>query len=217
MIRIKSEQLPGKLRGVGRKASRATRRRHSSSGAGARAQASASPQLTLRKGPAGAGLDQAAAAVDFGPMPNLIGYYLRRLQVAYKKHFMRVASELNILPNDVNAIVVIGLNPGLTPARLSMVLELDAAKITYILKMFEIRGLLVRKISEADGRSRTICLTNAGRKFLNRLLKLAKMADSTFMDGRLTAAETEQFVQLMAKLLGARQAEDAQRLPTAHS
>jgi DNA-binding MarR family transcriptional regulator len=162
-------------------------------------------------------INQSAAEIDFGPMPNLMGYYLRRLQVAYRKHFMRVASELNILPNDVNAIVVIGLNPGLTPARLSMVLELDAAKITYILKMFEIRGLLVRKISEADGRSRTVYLTSAGRKFLSRLLKLAKMADSTFMDGRLTAAETEQFVALMAKLLGVRAAEAAERPSPTHS
>ena len=199
-----------------RKAGGATRRRHSSSGAGARAQTDAGRLPTRRRGPAAAAANQ-AAAVDFGPMPNLIGYYLRRLQVAYKKHLMRVAPELNILPNDVNAIVVIGLNPGLTPARLSTVLELDAAKITYILKMFEIRGLLVRKISEADGRSRTVYLTSAGRKFLNRLLKLAKTADSTFMDGRLTAAETTQFVQLMAKLLGVRPAEGAQRLSTTHS
>lgn len=188
-----------------KKAVKRLHRTTASLGAKARAKTTAKLAVGGEAGdPLSGGANPLASAIDFGPMPTLIGYHLRRLQVAYKKHFMRVAAELNILPNDVNAIVVIGLNPGLTPANLSMILEFDGAKITAILKMFEMRGLLVRKTSKADGRSRIVYLTSAGKKFLNRLLALTQLADSTFIDGRLTKTETEQLVTLMVKLLGDR-------------
>ena len=139
--------------------------------------------------------------IDFGPLSQYLGYYLRRLHEGYRKHFISAAADLAIQPREVGALFVIGLNPGLTPSQLSTALAMDGAQITAMLNMFDARGLIERRISSLDARSRLVYLTAAGKKMLQRLRKLVGGFDRSFVGDALTDAEMQQLVALLMKLL----------------
>jgi DNA-binding MarR family transcriptional regulator len=138
--------------------------------------------------------------VDFGPLSQYLGYYLRRLYDGYRKHFVAQAGELDVQPREVGALFVIGLNPGLTPSQLSAALALDGAQITAMLNMFDARGFVERRVSKTDARSRLVYLTTAGKKMLDRLDKLVGGFDRSFAGDALTDAELAQLIALLAKL-----------------
>ena len=141
------------------------------------------------------------ARIDFGPLSQYLGFYLRRLYDDYRKHFVIQAGDLDIQPREVGALFVIGLNPGLTPSQLSVALSMDGAQITAVLNLFDARGLLERRVSNADARSRLVYLTPDGKKMLARLRKLVGGFDRSFSADALTDAEMNQLIRLLAKLL----------------
>jgi DNA-binding MarR family transcriptional regulator len=138
--------------------------------------------------------------VDFGPLSQYLGFYLRRLYDDYRKHFVSAAGDLDVQPREVGAMFAIGLNPGLTPSQLSAALSLDGAQITAMLNMFEARGLLERRVSNLDARSRLVYLTAAGKTMLGRLRKMVDGFDRSFSGNALTDSELEQLIALLAKL-----------------
>jgi MarR family transcriptional regulator, temperature-dependent positive regulator of motility len=138
--------------------------------------------------------------VDFGPLDKYLGYYLRRLYDDYRRHFVLKAGDLDVQPREVGALFVIGLNPGLTPSQLCGALELDGAQITSMLNMFENRGLVERRVSSTDGRSRLAFLTPGGQSMLKRLRKFVDGFDRSFSGASLTDEELAQLIGLLAKL-----------------
>jgi DNA-binding MarR family transcriptional regulator len=138
--------------------------------------------------------------IDFGPLSQHLGYYLRRLYYGYRKHFIAAAGDLDVQPREVGALFVIGLNPGLTPSQLSAALAMDGAQITAMLNMFDARGLVERRISGADGRSRLVYLTPGGEKMLQPLESLVHSFDRSFAGDSLTDAEMKQLIALLMKL-----------------
>jgi len=94
--------------------------------------------------------------IDFGPLSQYLGYYLRRLYDGYRKHFTAQAGELDIQPREVGALFVIGLNPGLTPSQAERRPGAGRAQVTAMLNMFDSRGLVERRVSDADARSRLV-------------------------------------------------------------
>jgi DNA-binding MarR family transcriptional regulator len=138
--------------------------------------------------------------VDYGPLDQYLGYYLRRLYDGYRKHFVTQAGDLDVQPREVGALFVIGLNPGLTPSQLSAALAMDGAQITAMLNMFENRGLLERRVSSTDARSRLVYLTAAGEAMLQRLGKFVSGFDRSFSGTSLTDDELKQLIALLAKL-----------------
>src|SRR6185369_17415921 len=99
-----------------------------------------------------------SAALELEPLTSSFGYLLRRLQLAYKKHFLREAGSTQLQPRYVGAMYVIGLNPGVTPSQMSAALGLDAVHTALVLNALEARGLLVRRPCTTDGRSRRVHL-----------------------------------------------------------
>jgi DNA-binding MarR family transcriptional regulator len=140
------------------------------------------------------------ARIDYGPLSQYLGYYLRRLYDGYRRHFVTAAGDLDVQPREVGALFVIGLNPGLTPSQLSAALAMDGAQITAMLNMFDARGLLERRVSSMDARSRLVYLTAAGKKMLLRLRKLVGGFDRDFAGDALSDAEMKQLITLLAKL-----------------
>jgi DNA-binding MarR family transcriptional regulator len=138
--------------------------------------------------------------VDFGPLDKYLGYYLRRLYDNYRKHFVAQAGDLDLQPREVGALFVIGLNPGLTPSQLIDAVGMDGAQITAVLNLFENRGLLERRVSSADARSRQVYLTAKGRKMLKRLGRFVEGFDRTFSGNSLNDDELRQLIDLLAKL-----------------
>lgn len=142
----------------------------------------------------------APSTFDFGPLDRYLGFYLRRLYDNYRKHFVAQAGDLDVQPREVGALFVIGLNPGLTPSQLIDALGMDGAQITAVLNLFENRGLLERRVSSTDARSRLVYLTPAGKKMLLKLRDFVDGFDRTFSANSLSEDELRQLVDLLAKL-----------------
>jgi DNA-binding MarR family transcriptional regulator len=135
------------------------------------------------------------------PLTRSLGYLLRRLQLAYKKHFMREARSSNLQPKHVGAMFVIGLNPGITPSQMSLALGLDPVQTALSLNSLQERGLIVRRLSKSDGRSRAVHLTPAGQKAFAKLQELTARVEQTFISAALSPQETAQLLSLMGRLL----------------
>ena len=97
---------------------------------------------------------------------------------------------------------VIGLNPGVTPSQMSGALGLDAVQTALMLNALEERGLLVRRLSRTDGRSRLVHLTPAGKAFEGELKKAARVREQRFVSS-LDVQERAQASALLHKLVAA--------------
>jgi DNA-binding MarR family transcriptional regulator len=144
-----------------------------------------------------------AAPIELGPLTRRFGYYLRRLQHAYKKHFSASAGGVDVQARDVGPLFVIGLNPGITPSQLAAALMMDAAPVTTMLNTFAAKGWIVRHVSSADARSRVIYLTPEGQTILALVRRIEGKIDQHFLSTALTAEESKQLIGLLAKLLAA--------------
>lgn|GEM_PF-587469 len=145
-----------------------------------------------------------SGALELTALTASLGYLLRRLQLAYKKHFTRVAGSAGIPANHVGAMFAIGLNPGVTPSQLCAALGIDAAQVTSMLNQLELKKLIKRKSSKLDGRSRAIELTAAGERVFATTQNIALEAEQTFTQDILDAAEARQLVMLLSRLLSGR-------------
>src|ERR1700675_4312052 len=57
--------------------------------------------------------------VDLGPLPDLIGFMLRRAQIAVFHEVFRLFSQVDIRPAQFSVLTVIERNPGLTQSQVA--------------------------------------------------------------------------------------------------
>ena len=138
--------------------------------------------------------------LDVETLTRSLGYQLRRVQLAFKKHYLKEAKSTGLQPQDVGAMFVIGLNPGVTPSQMSAALSLDVAQITIMLNKLELRRLVTRRVSKSDGRSRAVHLTTTGKREFLTLRKIAPMAEKSFIGDALTKDEAALLISLLARL-----------------
>ena len=148
--------------------------------------------------------------VDLDFLPFTIGYFLRRLQQAYKGHFLTCTPGLDLAPKDVAALFIVARNPGVSPTQFGAAMAIDGAMTSLLLAALERRGLLKREKSIADGRSRIIFLTKDGAALINKLRRTVASVDSQFTAG-LTENERSQLLDLLARLWSSRVNESVTR------
>src|SRR5687768_10551343 len=110
-----------------------------------------------------------AGNLALGSLPHSLGFKLRRVQLAYKKHFARISAGTGFQLNHVGVMSLIARNPGVTPSALAAALTIDAAQVTSIIKELQLRGFISQRKSPTDSRSRSLRLTAAGKRQYERL------------------------------------------------
>lgn len=152
--------------------------------------------------PAPAATPQGAQALSYGLLPQVLGYHLRRTQVAIFRHFSRtVAARENITPGLLGMLQVIAANPGLAQSRLAEAMEVDRSTIVKVVDQLEARGLIVREPSPHDKRSHCLRLTDEGRVSLRRMQELMRRHEDEFTRV-LTPDERELLIRLLERLHG---------------
>ena len=111
------------------------------------------------------------AQVDLGPLTDMIGYTLRRAQLASFKSFKQAFDAVGITPAQYSVLLIIELNPGLRQTQVSDALGIKRANFVGLIDALEKRGLAVRTPA-VDRRSHALHLTEQGRKFLKPLRAL---------------------------------------------
>ena len=140
------------------------------------------------------------APIKVGILPSLLGYNIRRAQIALWRDFSRTVGEGAFRPGMFSLLVLVDANPGITQGRLAQAVGLDRSTMVGVIDALEARGLLGRRRGE-DRRTNGLWLTRSGRALLGRLRKRIDLHERR-VAARLTAPERAQLVSLLEKLSG---------------
>jgi DNA-binding MarR family transcriptional regulator len=112
------------------------------------------------------------------PLNGLIGYALRRAQLAIFADFNQALASLNLRPGQFATLILIDQNPGTSQSSVSDALGIQKANFVATIAELENRGLVRRRKSEADGRTYSLGLTAQGRTLLEDASKLQSVHEA---------------------------------------
>jgi DNA-binding MarR family transcriptional regulator len=107
-------------------------------------------------------------ALDFGLLPGLVGYVLRRAQLKVFEDFIHAFEPLGLRPAQFSALLLIEANPGRSQREIAAGLGIQRPNFVAMMDEFETRGLARRTRSLVDRRSHALILTSAGAELLVR-------------------------------------------------
>ena len=139
--------------------------------------------------------------VDYGVLDELLGYSLRRAQVALYLAFHAATRGRHITPPRFTALVIVGANPGISQSTLGAVLGIARSGAMLLTNWMVGRGLVERRRRADDGRAWGLHLTRRGTQALDRM-KAAVLAEDRRRASKLSAAERRELLRLLEKLAG---------------
>src|SRR2546421_11132604 len=94
--------------------------------------------------------ERTKADVDLGPLPELIGYVLRRAQLVVFQDFFSTFAPFDISPAQFAVLTVIERNPGLTQSQVAAALGIKRTNFVGLLDELERRALAERRQAPRD-------------------------------------------------------------------
>lgn len=139
----------------------------------------------------------AVPGVGLGPLPEFVGYMLRRAQIAVFDDFMRPARAIDLRPGQFSTLLIVEANPGAKQSDVAAALGIQGTNFVAMINQLERRKLVERRA--LDRRSYGLHLTGEGKALLRQAMKLQDAQEKTYEDilgpgGRRTLLE------LLAKL-----------------
>ena len=122
-----------------------------------------------------------AKTLDTGNLPMLLGYVIRRAQLAIFEDFhARFAGE-DIRPAQYSVLKLIQLNPGARQMEVSAALGIQRSNFGPMFDAIEQRGLAERRRLAGDRRAAALFLTPAGEAMMTRLDALVEAHEAKFV------------------------------------
>lgn len=152
-------------------------------------------------------LDEEAGAVparqvSFGPLPNYLGYALRRAQISAVGEFLEAFKEIELRPTQLAVLIIINENPGVRQTEVCDALGIQKANFVPLLNELERRGLALRRSVAGDRRSTALHLTPVGVVTLQRALLIHEAYENRFI-ARLGRRGHDQLLALLNKVMAA--------------
>ena len=116
--------------------------------------------------------------IDLGPLPELIGYVLRRAQLVVFQDFFAAFTPFDIRPAQFSVLTVIERNPGLTQSQVAEALGIKRTNFVGMLDALEARGLTERRQAAGDKRSYALYLTAEGSALMRKIKPVLKAHES---------------------------------------
>ena len=110
--------------------------------------------------------------IDYGLLPSLIGYNLRKSQIAVFQDFAATVGAEDITPGQFGVLTLIQSNEGLNQSELGEAMGVDRSTVVAVIDRLEQRGLVHRMPAPNDRRSYALRLSVAGAATLRRLQPL---------------------------------------------
>jgi DNA-binding MarR family transcriptional regulator len=110
----------------------------------------------------------ASGPLDLSGLTSIVGYPLRRAQIAVFEDFARRFAALDLTPAQYSTLVAIGDNRGRNQSEIAGALGILRPNFVAMMDELQRRGLAERTRSGADRRSNAVALTPAGRALLER-------------------------------------------------
>lgn len=138
-------------------------------------------------------------AVDFGKLPDYIGYQVRQAQSAAFRDLSRTIKALGVTPGEFSLLAMLEANPGINSITLVRVYQLDKATLSLSIKGLVKRGLISSTRSADDRRYYSLRLSAAGSRLLARLTRLVEKQERA-MDAVLKRGERELLLDLLKRI-----------------
>jgi DNA-binding MarR family transcriptional regulator len=139
-------------------------------------------------------------ALSAGGTTGLIGYRLRRAQLAVFQRFLSVFDQLKLRPADYSVLVLIADNPGRKQTAIAEALGIKRANFVTLAHGLEQRGLIERRPSVGDKRANALHLTADGTAFLSRARALHDAMESELVDRLGGPGRRDHLLELLARL-----------------
>jgi len=110
-----------------------------------------------------------AVPLNVGFLPNLLGYNIRRAQIALWRDLIRTVGEGEIRPALFSLMILVEANPGVAQIDIANQLNIDKATVVGLVRRLQKRQCVVCQQSTVDRRRQGIYLTERGQKELNKL------------------------------------------------
>ena len=149
--------------------------------------------------PAPAHFERRVPGVDYGVLDTLVGYALRRAQIAIYLDFEAALGPYEMTPQRFSAMVVIGRNAGVTQRDLGQVLGIARSGVVQLVNELASRDWVARDADEADARSWRLSLTALGKAHLAAVRRQVRAHDRR-VSRALGDAERATLIALLGKL-----------------
>ena len=137
--------------------------------------------------------------LDYDVLDELLGYAIRRAQVAMFLAFHEATRGLEMTPPRFTALVIIGANPGLSQTTLGNVLGIARSGAMALADWMVERKLVERRRRPNDGRAWGLHLTHSGERLVQRMRRRVVEEDRR-RTTVLTDRERHELLRLLGKL-----------------
>lgn len=142
----------------------------------------------------------AGGDVQLGYLSGLLGYTLRRAQLAVFQDFIVKMKGFDLRPAQFSVLAIIQANPGLKQSRVSEALGINRANFVALLDGLEKRKLAKRAPAPGDRRSNALYLTPKGEAHLNDAFRHLQSHHERRLDETLGTADKQRLLALLARL-----------------
>ena len=142
-------------------------------------------------------------AIDFGPLPEHVGYQLRRAYSYLFRTFLTSFKHLQLAPGQYSALVLISLNPGMSQLDLAEATGLDGSTIVPITDRFVKLGWIRRTRRQSDRRVYSLRIAPAGQAVLDAAWPLISAREKQ-LTGVLNPREREALLDVLSRISEAR-------------
>jgi MarR family transcriptional regulator, lower aerobic nicotinate degradation pathway regulator len=158
-------------------------------------------------------MDERVAGDEAWSIGERPGFLIRRLHQIHVGLFMDLLAEFQITPLQYSVLSALETLDPVDQTAIAQTVFLDRTTTTGILKRLAARGLVERTAGPTDRRRQVSCITPAGRQFLRDVKAQVKRAHAETLKP-LSPAEQTQIIELMGRVVAARQGEGEDRLLT---
>lgn len=138
-------------------------------------------------------------SLALGPLPDLIGYNLRKAQVAIFQNFQNAVAPHDITPGQFGVLIMIRENEGLSQSDLGSAVGIDRSTMVAVIDRLESRGLVVRAPSPNDRRSYALRLSPEGEALMGDLIPRVQAHDAGMVKD-LSEAERLQLIDFLRRI-----------------
>ncbi|HEU4591903.1 MAG TPA: MarR family transcriptional regulator [Steroidobacteraceae bacterium] len=137
--------------------------------------------------------------VDLDCLPTLLGFNIRRAQIALWRDFNRNVAEGDVRPGIFSALLLAYANPGIAQIEIANQLGIDKASVVSLIDRMEESGWVTRKRSTDDRRKQGIFATPSGARACRSLRKEMIDHERKFVS-RYTDQELRTLIALLRRL-----------------
>lgn len=140
-----------------------------------------------------------SVGLDLDCLPTLIGFNIRRAQIALWRDFNRQFADGDVRPGVFSAVLLANANPGIAQTDIANQLGIDKASVVSLIDRLEHSGWVERRRSSEDRRRQGIFLTPAGKRACRSLKKEMLEHERKFVS-RFSEQELRVLISLLRRL-----------------